>query len=456
MVVYNKYNLGGNMRKETLSKILVFGIIFLFFVVGFQQAFANDNNISVGKAEQKPQRETFYRTFGEREDDKGWWVQQTIDGGYIILGDTAKYSDPDYKTDVWLIKTDSTGNKMWDKTYGGIIDRDRGYCVQQTYDNGYIITGYKDTFELWLFKTDSSGNMEWDKTYGGADTDGGICVQQTTDGGYIIAGYKDSIGGVGGNVWLIKTYSNGTIEWDKTYGGADTDYAHYIQQTTDDGYIIIGTTCSYGNGEEDIWVIKTDNNGNMEWDKTFGGTEFDFGHCVQQTTNGGYIIVGKTRSYGVGNYDAWLIKTDNNGIKVWDKTYGGIEGDWSNCGRQTTDDGYILTGLTDSFGAGGRDVWLIKTDSNGNMEWDKTFGGLGYDWSNCVQQTTDGGYIITGEKDHDVWLIKTNSVGTKEWDKTFDKKSKATNSPIWLGLLERFPLIQKLTAYFLERIQIWM
>ena len=256
--------------------------------------------------------------------------------------------------------------------------------------------------------------VEWDKTFGGSANDVGAAVQQTTDGGYILTGSTGSYGAGGYNydAWLIKTDSNGNKVWDMTFGEAKGDIASSVQQTTDGGYILTGSTGSYGAGEADVWLIKTDSNGNKVWDMTFGGAEDDGTYSVQQTIDGGYILTGSTRSYGAGENDVWLIKTDSNGNEVWDITFGGAEDDSAWSLQQTTDGGYILAGRTVSYGAGAEDIWVIKNDSNGNKVWDMTFGGAQDDGARSVQQTTDGGYIVTGFTGSygaggvDVWIIK--------------------------------------------------
>jgi hypothetical protein len=342
-------------------------------------------------------------------------VQQTTDGGYIITGRTDSFGNGEY--DVWLIKTDSQGNEEWNQTFGG-SNSDWSESVQQTTDGGYILVGSIDCYDncdVLLIKTDSIGNEQWNNTFGVGDYNEGYSVQQTTDGGYIITGETYSNGNY--DVWLIKTDSQGNEEWNQTFGGSDEDVGYSVQQTTDGGYIITGITSSFGNGNKDVWLIKTDSNGNEEWNQTFGGGDYDRGYSVEQTTDGGYIITGYTSSFGNGNKDVWLIKTDSQGQEEWNQTFGGGDYDRGYSVEQTTDGGYIITGRTDSFGNGEYDVWLIKTDSQGNEQWNQTFGGSLYDWGRSVQQTIDGGYIITGNTksfgngDYDVWLIKTDPQG---------------------------------------------
>jgi hypothetical protein len=364
------------------------------------------------------------KTFGGTSDDGGWFVQQTTDGGYIICGVTFSFGDT--LGDVYLTKTDSNGIEQWNKTFGG-TGEDWGFSVQQTTDGGYIITGRTDSFgilftsDVHLIKTDGNGIEQWIKTFGGMGYDEGYSVQQTTDGGYIIGGLTHSFGNGMGDFYLIKTDSNGIEQWNKTFGGTNSDWGFSVQQTTDEGYIITGWTQSFGNGFYDVYLIKTDSNGIEQWNKTFGGTSFDEGYSVQQTTDGGYIITGRTHSSGNSDRDVYLIKTDSNGIEQWNKTFGGTGEDWGFSVQQTTDVGYIICGVTFSFGDTLGDVYLIKTDSNGIEQWNKTFGGTGEDWGLSVQQTTDGGYIITGCKggfwgnfgngSGDVYLIKTDGNG---------------------------------------------
>jgi hypothetical protein len=362
------------------------------------------------------------KTFGGAGYDEGNSVQQTSDGGYIIVGRTTSFGAGNQ--DVYLIKTDASGNAVWTKTFGGTND-DGGYSVRQTSDGGYIIAGFTKSFgagnqDVYLIKTDASGNSVWTKTYGETNNDNGNSVQQTSDGGYIITGTYGS-SGANADVYLIKTNANGNGVWIRTFGGAGygNDYGFSVQQTSDGGYIIAGATLTENGGifKNSVYLIKTNASGNSVWEKTIGGTQDDYGYSVQQTSDGGYIVAGYTYSYGVGSGDVYLIKTDANGNTTWTKTFGGTDLDGGCSVRQTSDGGYIVAGFTQSFGAGSYDVYLIKTNANGNSTWTRTIGGANNDCGYSVQQTSDGGYIIAGYTGSygaggfDVYLVKTDVNG---------------------------------------------
>jgi hypothetical protein len=348
-------------------------------------------------------------------------VQQTSDNGYIFVGRTRSYGAG--KESVWLVKTDAAGDTLWTKTYVGSL-KDRGFSVQQTSDEGYILAARTESYgagdwDFWLIKTDSHGDTMWTRTYGGFAKDGIECVQQTTDGGYIMAGGTESFGSGDVDCWLIKTDSNGDTLWTKSYGGKLGDTAESVQQTADGGYILTGVTDSFGHGLDeigDVWLIKTDASGDTLWTKTYGDNLIDYGRYVQQTTDGGYILTGYTESYGFNNFDCWLIKTNATGDTVWTKTYGGPGEDEGRCVQETIDGGYIITGwfstqvaIEDNIWL---DFWLIKTDANGDTIWTRTYDGGVADEAYFVEQTTDKGYIIVGHTyvpvvdNPDVWLIK--------------------------------------------------
>jgi len=346
------------------------------------------------------------KTFGGSGNDGGLSVQQTTDGGFIITG--YKYPLEEGEEDVYLIKVDPNGDLLWENNFGYYSAR--GNCVQQTTDGGYIITG--DAGYTILKKTDPNGNSQWSNGffYDPHGFSGGTSVEQTTDGGYIITGYKGYFESYSPcNAFLIKTDPNGDSEWDKIFGSYFYSWCESVHQTTDGGYIVAGVN------ESDVYLVKTDPDGNSEWEKTFGGSNTDEDYSVQQTTDGGYIVAGYTTLTPPQRKDVYLIKTDPNGDSQWEKTFGGTVYDEGHSVQQTADGGYIVAGYTSSFGAGNDDVYLIKTDSAGNLVWQKTLGGSNDDKGYSIQQTSDGGYIIAGETESygaggsDVYLIKLSS-----------------------------------------------
>ena len=339
------------------------------------------------------------KTYGDSiHDEVGLSIQQTSDGGYIITG-YKRSVDPPYDSNVLLIKTNSYGDTLWSRTYGGGWDY-RGYSVQQCADEGYIIAAGIDSNNVGLIKTDANGHTLWSKTFNGAR--GGTSVQQTSDKGYIVCGQWK------GDLSLIKTDTNGDTMWTKTFGDSlSKDWGNSVQQTNDGGYIITGVTkfrgAWPGTGSY-AWLLKTDANGDTLWTKTFiGGSFIHEGNSVQQTADGGYIVCGSK------DFAVWLIKTDAKGDTLWTKTFGGERGISA---QQTNGGGYIVIG---TIGLYGNDVWLLKTDGNGDTLWTKTFGDSNYiDFGNSVRQTNDGGYIVIGAIGRsvdptpvaDLWLIK--------------------------------------------------
>ncbi len=359
------------------------------------------------------------RIIGSNGRDAGISIQQTTDGGYIITGYTGP---PDsYDKDLYLIKINNAGDTIWTKTFDNGSD-EWGASVKQTSDGGYIITGsihgmsynYSDVY---LVKTDNNGDTIWSRTYGRGGNDYGSSVQQTTDGGYIITGATAIAGSASDDVYLIKTNDIGDTIWTKTIGGSNIDAGSCCKQTIDGGYIITGHTSSYGNGNRDVYLIKTDSYGDTLWTKTFDNDEWNIGCYVQQTTDGGYIVTGY--SGGLVNYNdfnVFLIKTNPNGETLWTKTYGGEYEDYGLSVQQSLDGGYVIAGTTELTDSGNHDVYLIKTNSSGDTIWTKSFGHGSWDIGHSLQQTVDGGYIVVGETNSsetysDVYIIKTDENG---------------------------------------------
>lgn len=345
-----------------------------------------------------PEYTLWSKAYGGGSDDSAGPIQQTKDGGYIVAGATSSFGKDG--SDFWVLRLDSGGNIEWQKSYGGIGD-DRANSIQQTADGGYIVAGASDSFgegdtDFWVLKLDLIGNIVWQKTYGGAGNDDGPLVQQTTDGGYIVGGTTYSFGSGYDDFWLLSLDSEGIIRWEKTYGGNTFDRLSSLRQTLDGGYVAAGTTSSFADGGTDFWVLKLKADGNAEWQKTYGGAGNDDGPAVQQTYDGGYVLAGTTYSVSAGDGNIMVLKLGPYGNIVWQKTYGGSKDDYATIVRETLDSGYIVAGTTYSFGPGDGDIWLLKLDANGNIQWESTYDNNGNDNASALQQTLDGGYIVAG------------------------------------------------------------
>jgi len=361
---------------------------------------------------------TFERTYGGVGQEEGFSVCQTEDEGYLVAGSTESYGAG--WRDVYLVRTDSVGDTLWTRTYGGIWS-DYAVFVQETSDGGFIIAGSSNSrdwpkYDCYLIRIDANGNTLWTQLYGGADDEYAHAVQQTDDGGYIIAGYTYSYGAGAADAWLIKTDIEGDTLWTRTYGGQLTETAQSVQQTTDGGFIVTGLTESFGAGERDAYLLKTDVHGNPLWVRVLGTSEFEGGHIVYETSDGGYIILGGTTFYDRAG-DIALLKMNANGAIMWLRTYGGGGLQSGNAMDQTPDGGYIIAGSNFSYHTWTGDLYLLRTDALGDTLWTRNIGGLETDYAWSVRQASDGGFIISGGTnsygagDYDIYLVKVDSEG---------------------------------------------
>ncbi|PNX48874.1 MAG: hypothetical protein BV457_02880 [Thermoplasmata archaeon M9B1D] len=311
----------------------------------------------------------------------------------------------------------------WNKTYGGSA-AEEACMVQQTTDGGYILTGYTVSYgggasDIWLVKTDVAGNQLWTKTFGGSGNDLSRSVQQTSDGGYIIGGQTQSFGNGGDDIWVIKTDASGNILWEKTFGGINDDNCFWILQLPSDDYVLTGDWDLQG--AADLYLMKLSSEGTELWRKTYSGDNPGFGHSMQIVSDGGFILFGGTNLYG--DLDMWLIKTDMNGTIQWEKIFGERIPEVATTIIQTKDDGFLLGGWTLPTDLN-KSMLLIKTDDEGNMLWEKSIDA-GYEDEPYVNtlglnEASDGSFIIAGEKivlnEKDIWMLKTDMNGTILWD----------------------------------------
>ena len=409
--------------------------------------------------------------FGGIHFDQLTCFRQTLDGGYLLGGNSGSGIGGDKSgackgnRDYWIVKIDSLGIKQWDKDFGGFFSDDL-FSLWQTTDGGYILGGrstsnisgdksgpLKGTQDYWIVKTNSLGIKQWDKDFGGTLDNQLYSIRQTSDGGYILGG--NSTSGIGGDkteaskgnwdYWIVKTDSFGIKQWDKDFGGSGIDWLSWVQQTADGGYILGGYSTSDSSGDKsqknwdttlmyaDYWIVKIDSLGIKQWDRAFGGFGNDNLYAMQQTSDGGYILGGVSHSdiggdktqNSWGGSDYWIVKVDSLGIKQWDKDIGGASDDdkFGNI-SQTFDKGYFIAGNSDSHITGDKtednlgpvQAWVVKTDSVGNIIWDKTIWTTTLDDIGLGIQTMDGCYAIANYTDANVGGYKTQvSQGSKDY-----------------------------------------
>jgi len=374
------------------------------------------------------------KALGGSEAEQARGVQQTTDGGYVVAGYTVSNNGDVIGNhgvnDFWVVKLSSTGMIQWQKTLGGSND-DWAYSIQQTSDGGYILAGYTKSTDgdvisnhgnrdFWVVKLSSLGVLQWQKTLGGSGWDEAWSVRQTTDGGYIVAGRTTSLDGdVTGNhgafdFWVVKLDDTGALEWQKSLGGSMVDIGYSVRQTIDGGYIVTGESESNNgdasglHGSMDYWVVKLSAVGEVEWQKMLGSTSLDRPNEINPTNDGGYIVVGIASwndgdvTGNHGGYDIWAVKLNGLGEIEWQKSLGGSKEDYAQSVQQTSDGGYIIAGSTSSIDGdvlgndGGVDFWIVKLTPEGELQWQKTVGGIQADRALSIQQSSDGGFIVAG------------------------------------------------------------
>jgi len=362
---------------------------------------------------------TFQKTYSFGDYDMGLSVAQTTDGGYILFGQTSSIDSSGQ--DMLLVKTDAQGNELWWQTYGEET-WEFGISVQQTSDGGFILCGsYSglDNDSLALVRTDQEGIVIWNKRFSGTvDREVGQFVQETTDGGFIAVGFTGPP--FGEHIFMVKTDSDGNEEWSQVYENNGRQLAFGVRQTADGGYDVIGETDNEGFGGKDMCLVKTNGLGDIIWTKTYGTPADEIGRSLSITTDDGFILIG-FEDFDGGN--VYLVKTDSFGNEQWSDYYGGDGWDMGHCVQQTADGGYILAGRKESSVTGTNDMYCIKTDNSGIIEWQNTFPkGIMSD-AMSVQQTTDGGYVLFGSTadtigglNIDMYLVKTDGFGVVSID----------------------------------------
>jgi hypothetical protein len=423
------------MEKKMLRNGLIIGIISLFMglsiIPGINGNIRTIMNISgdtdsISETYYNGPQEEWNKTFGGENRD---WLNNgmELDDTCIIVCGSRDFTQSYLGGDGWLVKLDSEGNLILEKTFGGT---DSDFCngLLEASDGGFVLGFTTDSFgsgyyDIRLVKIDEEFNEEWDKLFSGSYDKSAHCFNNAFDDGYLITGWTTNIDN-SGDLWLIKTDSSGNEEWNTIFGGSDRDGGNDVLQTNDRGYIVVGSTCSYGAGEMDGWLIKIDGSGNEEWKRTFG-MEFNDGfNKILKTDDNGYIIIGSTQLYDSDD-DIWLLKFDSGWNLEWERIIGNRNYNEKGYSiQQTSDAGYILTGVHRSaFITGNQQGLIMKVDSNGYVEWSKLFGGPDDDFGRTILQTSDGGYIVVGETksygmgDIDGWIVKFSAEGNQRPNK---------------------------------------
>jgi hypothetical protein len=400
------------------SSILIFIIVFI------------NVNTNIGYSS-----EQWFRTYGGIGCDQVLTIQETLDRGYIVTGRTFSGSVDDFmpallrfsfgETYSWILKLESSGRVVWQKKFY-LNDLNDSLLTKQTSDGGYIVTVMSTYFgsgnkDIWLLKLSQDGAEEWFRIYGGSGCDQIHSIQETIDGGYVVAGWTNKVFGANNyDIWLLKIDQDGDIKWQNTYGGGFSEQAHTIQETSDGGYIVAGWTYSLGNDGRNVWILKLRQDGDVDWQYTYGGGLKHWQDIlVRETKEGGYIV--ETYTLSEGHHDINRLELSGNGDVKMKKTYYGTY-KWSlaqvHSFQQTTDGGYILAGQANPLVAGNWDVWLLKLQQNGDIDWQKTYGSNDPDGAVSIQQTADGGYVVTGYTDKsieegckDMWVLRVDENG---------------------------------------------
>lgn len=410
---------------------------------------------------------SWQKSLGGSANDNGYSIQQTVDGGYITVGETSsadgQITGYHGAYDVWVAKLDAQGQIEWQKALGG-SGAETAYCIRQTFDGGYILAGSSNSNDgdvsgnhgvndYWIVKLDATGTIEWQKSLGGTRGEWAFDVQQTLDSGYVIAGVTESNDGdvtgqhgIAGDYWIVKLDNAGTLQWQKALGGTANDAARSIRPTADDGYIVSGHSrsndgdVSGNHGDEDIWVVKLNATGDIQWQKCLGGTGFDAGYGVVPTDDQGFLTVGLTYSsngdvtHPRGFGDFWAIKLDATGNIQWQKCYGGLSTDMPNAVFSAGYNTFVMAGFSYSDDGnlienkGNADFWVVKIDAAGDILWQKSLGGTGTEFAQSIEQTGDGGLIVAGKSNSNDFDVSGNHGEYDFWVVKFEADILATHT----------------------------
>lgn len=359
---------------------------------------------------------------GGAGDEQLYALDKTTDGGLVLAGASTSFTAG--STNAWIIKQDAWGNVVWQETIS-LNDHTIAAAIAAAND-GYLAAGYSYSasfmdWDAWVVKFNSDGSLVWQYRFSGPGLDNPTAIQETSDGGAIVAGWTSSFSAGDTDLWLLKLNGDGAVAWENTVGDAADDYANAVRQTNDGGYIVAGYTYSFGSSAADAWALKFDSSGAVVWQKSYGGAGFDFANDVEQTTDGGYILIGAIfPSLESQDSAGWIVKLDSDGTIIWQKAVGDSSSDGLQAVQETASGRYLTAGWTASFGAGGTDLWLLELNASGDIVWQKTYGQAADDNGQALTLADDGGLLAAGATrsvgagGSDFWLLKLDSQGLAE------------------------------------------
>lgn len=451
------FNNSSIMNMKTNKVLLLIIAIFVFKNIGFAQEME------------------WSKAYGGSLIDVVTAIEKTMDGGFIVAGYT-RSNDGDVGatyggSDAWITKLDHDGNLEWAHNYGGFED-DIALSIKQTADEGYIVAGYAKSndgdlggelggevggnhgeHDSWVFKLDSEGTVEWSKNYGGSDQEIAVYIIQTSDSGYAFVSHSESsdvdVGGNNGgrDYWIVKLDHEGNLEWERNYGGSAWDTPSSIREHASGGYIVSGWAgvsdgdVESGNGSNDSWFLKLDAEGNIEWQKNYGGTDSDVTYDFDLTNDGGYIFVGRSQSADLdvagnnGEHDCWVLKLDSEANVEWSKNFGGSDNEAANAVKQTMNGDYLIVGNSSSNDGdlvadhGAQDCWVMMLDGDGELLWKTVYGGSSEDWAADIIQIGDDEFVAANWTDSNNGDVSGNNGNEDFWITKFVQTTSSISRP---------------------------
>jgi predicted secreted protein len=388
-------------------------------------------------------RSSWTKTFGGKANDRPYSIEQTADGGFVVAAETESYGGG--KRDFWVLQLDPAGELRWQNTYGG-RDNDWALKAVQLSDKGYLVGGVTESLDnrshIWILNLDGTGAVRWQNAYGEKESETGEgpeFLQVAPDGASVVGAWGGTTGeperSTRTSMRVFGLDASGNPLWQSFFNPSLHNVLSAVQSTSDGGCVVAGQAATGTRGNEKLVILRLNPKGNLLWKVSYGGAKTDQASSIQQTEDGGFIVAGTTTSFGAGGSDIWLLKLDAKGNVVWQEALGGKEADTGASVRQTADRGYVVAGTTESFDSQKQDVLLIKVSATGELLWQRAFGGKGNDGASAIVPTADHGFALAaetqsfGEGKADIWILKLDPNGNAASPCEFCRNIAVTITP---------------------------